>query len=367
MVIQYKCPDCGADMVFESETGMLGCPNCGLHRDVASMGPQEDEFINRTLAEEGEVFGDFEDFEEDIRRETFDGEEAVSYQCNNCGAVIMTTPDTTATTCSFCGAGVILGDRLRGQLAPTKIIPFSVSKSQAQDAFRKWCKKGLLTPKGFASADRIKSITGMYVPFWLYDLNGRGEANASCTQVRHYERGDYIYTETKYFDVYRKVDLNYDNIPVDASEKMNDTLMDKLEPFYYNELKQFNTPYLSGFLAEKYNYDDKQLFPRVRQRTEKYVNDYIQSTISGYSSTTFTRKWIDVRPRKAEYALLPVWMISYDYEQEEHMFAMNGQTGKIVGKPPLSKAKIATWFFGLTAGLFAIMRVITVLMGGPII
>lgn len=367
MVIQYKCPDCGADMVFDSKSGMLSCPSCGLYRDVESMTPPESDAIKNTLEAEGEVFGDFEDFQEEIRTKTFESDEAVQYQCNNCGAVIMTDADTTATTCSFCGAGVILGDRLSGQLAPTKIIPFSVSKSQAQEAFKKWCKKGILAPKGFASAERIKNITGMYVPFWLYDLNGRGEVNASCTRVRTYERGDYIYTETSYYDVYRKVDLNYDNIPADASEKMNDALMDKLEPFYYDNLKKFNTPYLSGFFAEKYNYDANQLFPRVQKRAEKYVNDYILSTISGYNSTTFTRKWIDIRKRKAEYALFPVWMISYDYQQEEHMFAMNGQTGKIVGKPPISKGKTGAWFLGITAVLFAISRIITVIMGGPLL
>ena len=366
-VIQYKCPDCGADMVFDSTYGMLSCPSCGLFREVESMQPPHSEEVQKTLAAEGEVFGDFEDFQEELRRETFEGEDAVQYQCNNCGAIIITDADTTATSCSFCGAPVILGDRLQGQLAPTKIIPFCISKSEAQSAFRKWCHKGVLTPKGFASAERIKNITGMYVPFWLYDLNGRGEANASCTKVRRYEQGDYIYTETKYYDVYRKVDLQYDNIPADASAKMDDALMDKLEPFYYKDLKKFNTPYLSGFLAEKYNYDADELFPRVRQRGEKYVTDYIRSTISGYSTTTFTQKWIDIRRKKAEYALLPVWMISYDYNQGEHMFAMNGQTGKIVGKPPLSSAKIVAWFTGIAAGTFALFRIITVLMGGPVL
>ncbi|HCR39488.1 MAG TPA: hypothetical protein DIW41_01165, partial [Lachnospiraceae bacterium] len=128
-------------------------------------------------------------------------------------AVIITDTQTTATTCSFCGAGVVLGDRLTGSLAPAKVIPFTISKEQAQEAFVKWCRKGLLTPKDFMTADRIKSITGLYVPFWLYDINGRGEAEAICTRVRTYTRGDWIYTETKYYAVYRKVDLNYERIP----------------------------------------------------------------------------------------------------------------------------------------------------------
>ena len=84
----------------------------------------------------------------------------------------------------------------------------------------------------------------------------------------------------------RSIDLNYLKVPVDASEKMNDTLMDKLEPYGYEELKDFNTPYLAGYIAEKYNYDDSQLFPRVQSRINNYVESYISSTISGYSTTS---------------------------------------------------------------------------------
>lgn len=351
-------------MTFDSTSGMLSCSSCGRKdkiEDIKHTNPED------SADDVDEVNGDFEDFEEETHSSTFGEGEAAQYQCNNCGAVLITDADTAATTCSFCGAPMILGDRLSGSLAPTKVIPFTISKTEAQETFKKWCKRGLLTPKGFMSAERIKNITGIYVPFWLYDVNGRGEADATCTRVRTYESGDYIYTETKYYDVYRKVDLNYDKIPVDASAKMNDNLMDKLEPFHYDNLKQFNTPYLAGYIAEKYNYTDKELFPRVKERAESYVNSFIDSTINGYSSTTYNNKYIDIKQRRAEYALLPIWMICYDYKQSEHMFAMNGQTGKIVGKPPLSKGKIALWFGGISGVLFIILKVISLLLGGGLL
>src|SRR5699024_11852653 len=68
---------------------------------------------------------------------------------------------TTATSCSFCGAAVVLLDRLTGKLAPGKVIPFAISKEEARKAFKKWCKNGRFTPPGFMTADRIKNITGM--------------------------------------------------------------------------------------------------------------------------------------------------------------------------------------------------------------
>lgn len=355
MVVQYKCPNCGADMAFDSTSGMLHCDSCGRDDNIDSI-PKEDD--------DGNVDGDDDDTSDPHQ---FSDEEASEYQCVNCGAVLITNKDTTATTCSFCGAGVVLGDRLSGSLAPAKVIPFSINKKQAQEAFRSWCRKGLLTPKGFMTANRIKSITGLYVPFWLFDLNGRGEADATCTRVRTYPQGEYICTETSYYHVYRQVDLNYLKVPADASEKMNDELMDKLEPYQYSNLKKFNMPYLAGYIAEKYNYDDKALYPRVQSRIDNYVNNYIQSTITGYTSTIYNSKNINVNQTRADYVLLPVWMVCYDYKQSQHTFAMNGQTGKIVGKPPLSKGKIAAWFAGISSASFVVIKVIAILMGGDLI
>jgi DNA-directed RNA polymerase subunit RPC12/RpoP len=361
MVLQHKCPDCGSDMIFDTTSGMLACPSCG-HKDNIEHYPNT-EYSSDTNNDIDKNFGNFKDFQASTNSNTYSENEAAQYKCNNCGAVLITDTDTSATTCSFCGSPVVLGDRLSGDLAPDKVIPFTISKDQAQVAFKKWCRKGLLTPKGFMTADRIKNITGMYIPFWLFNLNGRGEASATCTQVRTYERGEYIYTETKYYDVYRKVDLNYANIPVDASEKMSDKLMDKLEPFHYSDLKNFNTPYLAGYIAEKYNFTDKDLLPRVKARAEQYVDSYIRSTINGYSTTTFTEKHVDIKSRNADYSLLPIWMICYDYKQTEHIFAMNGQTGKIVGTPPLSKRKMASWFAGISAASFLVFTMIAFIAG----
>ncbi|WP_062104945.1 TFIIB-type zinc ribbon-containing protein [Bacillus niameyensis] len=339
MVIQYKCPNCGDDMVFDSESGTLSCGSCGRQDTIENF---PDQHITTTFSED----------------------EAKEYHCKNCGAVILTDADTTATTCSFCGAGVVLADRLSGILAPAKVIPFTISKEEARQAFRTWCKKGLLTPKKFMEANRIKGITGMYVPFWLYDLNSKVQVHATGTKVREYTRGDYIYTETKYYDVYRNINLDYHKVPVDASEKMNDKIMDRLEPYNYAELKDFKTPYLAGYIAEKYNYDDKELLPRVKSKVSGFVESYISSTMGGYSSVSYQSKQIDTKKKHSDYVLFPIWMFYYDYNKEEHIFAMNGQTGKIVGKPPLSYAKAAGWFSGIAGSTFITLKIISFIMGG---
>lgn len=336
-------------MSFDSVSGMLLCGSCGRKDNI------------ETYQEPSKSIP----VDSDAPR--FVGEEAKEYHCNNCGGVVMTEADTTATTCSFCGAGVVLGDRLSGKLMPAMVIPFSIGKEEAREAFKKWAKKGRLAPRAFKEANRIKEITGMYVPFWLYDLNSRVIANASATRVRTYTRGDYIYTETKHYDVYRDLNVDLLKVPADASEKMDDAIMDKLEPYDYGNLKEFKTPYLAGYIAEKYNYDDEELFPRVKSKTRGSIDSYLSSTITGYSSVNYRQKDINTKAKKSHYVLFPTWMVYYDFEKSEHTFAMNGQTGKIVGKPPLSKGKAAAWFGGIFGGTFVIFRVISMLVKGGMV
>ena len=376
MVLNYKCKNCGADMSFDSTSGQLQCTSCGRLDDIEAMAgqnvPKDATHTysrdNEDIASEHDYYDndyyDNTDQDEPTSNTTFSGHEAVEYQCNNCGAAIITDQQTTAISCSFCGAGVVLSDRLAGSYAPSKVIPFTISKEQAQDMFKKWCKKGRFTPNTFMNADRIKNIAGIYVPFWLFDINGRGEVEATCTKRRSYTSGDWIYTETKYYYVYRKIDLNYLRIPCDASDKMDDKMMDKLEPYNYGNLKDFNMPYLAGYLAEKYDSDDSALLPRMKQRVNSYVDNYIANTIHGYSSVRYNRKDINIRQKNADYTLLPVWMVCYDYKDSEHNFAMNGQTGKVVGKPPISMYKVATWFLGLSGISFGLMRLFSLIAGG---
>lgn len=326
-------------MAFDSESGHLSCPSCGRQDNI-------------------------ETFPETNILRKFDPEEAKEYHCENCGAVILTEAETTATHCSFCGAPVLLADRLTGDLAPAKVIPFTISKDEAVAAFRKWTKNGRLTPPGFASGDRIKKMTGMYVPFWLYDIDGKADVSALATRVRSYTRGDTIYTETDFYDVRREMDLSYLKVPADASEKMDDELMDKLEPYDYGELKDFKMPYLAGYLAEKYDYDDDALFSRVESKIVPYIDSYISSTISGYSTVSYTNKQILANKKNVYYTLFPVWMVYYDFDNKEHTFAMNGQTGKVVGKPPISAFKVAAWFIGIAASTFAVLKAISFAIGG---
>lgn len=339
MLLHYKCPSCGGNMAFDVDTGTLLCPNCHHEENIETY---NDEYIEQN----------------------FDGEDTVEYRCDNCGGTVITDADTTATSCSFCGAGVVMGDRLAGKLAPVKIIPFTVSKTEAQEQFKKWCKNGRFIPNSFKLNSRIENITGMYVPYFIYDLHSKVTLDAVGTKVSSYRKGDYIYTETKFYQVSRDFDLFYNKVPADASEKMQDEIMDKVEPYHYEDLKIFKTPYLAGYLAEKYNYDAKDLFNRIKTKVFPFADNYLRKSVAGYATLTNKDESIQIQEKNSMYVLFPIWIVSYDYEDQKHTLVMNGQTGKIVGKTPLSIGKVALWLGGISAASFTIIKIFSGISGG---
>lgn len=354
MVREYECPGCGAPMVFDSTAQQMVCEHCGTTMSVQQVEQLQKEKQAQTAEQ------DTDDFEmEQVDTEYQTGKEAAfrRYTCPGCGAEVLTDEYTAATFCSFCGNPTLMEDRLSGEKTPARIIPFKINKEQAQSMYRSWCKKGILTPKDFTSQSTIEKITGMYVPFWLYDYMADAKIDANCTKVSRQRRGNMEYTHTDHYRVRRHVSNVYEKVPVDASEKMPDDVMDKLEPYSYGDLQDFNMGYLSGYMAEKYNFNSDELKKRVEKRMREYILSEAQATITGYSSTVVTDRNVRLNCRKATYAMLPVWLLNYRYKGKEYLFTLNGQTGKIVGTLPCSKEKMLAWFAGITAAAYIILTV----------
>lgn len=344
MVVTYKCPNCGGPMVYGAEEGSLVCQYCGATATAAEM--EAAEKARKNVREESAG-----------GRESQAREAMKSYRCPNCGAEVVTNEDTVATICGFCGSPNLVEDRLTSE-RPARLIPFQITRQQAEAKFRAWTKNGLLTPSGFTRSSTLEKITGIYVPFWLYDMMAEVDMSAVCTRTRVTRSGDTESTYTDHYDVRRNIGVRYTKIPADASKEMDDRLMDALEPFSYDELKTFEMPYLSGYVAERYQYSDMELLDRIKQRVQQYADNACRETIGGYGSVNVVNEQIQMDKTDSEYVLLPVWMLSYTYKGEQKMFAINGQTGKTVGKPPISPGKVAAWYAGVAAVCFVLLNVI---------
>lgn len=340
MVINYKCPSCGSFMEFDSSTQKMVCEHCGTTRTVREMDEADP---SRKQDERDEQKQDFK-----------------TYSCPSCGAQILTDENTVATFCSFCGSPSLMEDRLTGEKSPAVVIPFKMNKERAMEIYRKWAGKGLLTPSGFLNMSTIEKFTGIYVPFWLYDYQAKAKVVAKCTRVRTTRAGDTEYIHTDHFDVIRDIDSEYVKVPADASEQMPDDVMDRMEPFNYQELTEFEMPYLSGYLAEKYNYTSDELSGRIEERVSQFIDRAVMDTIQGYVTVNVIDKNILLNCENAKYALFPVWLLKYRYRNKDYTFTINGQTGKFDGKLPISIGRLVACISITTSVLFLIFM----LLGG---
>ncbi len=350
-------------MIYDIASGKLKCQYCGNMKTVQEM-DNNDGVVGKTEENKKDT-QDIDDEFEVGDGDTVDGEfvnddsgETVSmkvYHCSNCGAQILTDESTVSTFCSFCGRPSMLEDRIEGEKKPAYVIPFKIEKDAAVSKYRSWTKKGILTPSSFKKSATIEKISGIYVPFWLYDYDAEMMLEAEAKKIKKVVSGDVETTITDYYRVLRDLETTYIKIPADASEKMPDDVMDKLEPFDYNMLAGFEMPYLAGYYAEKYNYTGEEMAPRVEYRVKSYINTATMNTIQGYDSVVVAHRDVRLKRLQAKYAMLPVWILNCQYRGKNFMFAMNGQTGKIVAERPVSKEKTVGLWGAVTAGLFAIL------------
>lgn len=336
---EYKCPNCGADLKFDPATQNLACEYCDS---------------SFTMEEIKQIYAELEALPADEAAEEEKDEFAEHtnlYSCSSCGAEIMADDHQTALFCYYCHNPVILAGKLTGDYKPNKVIGFRYTRDQALDSFKKWCGKRLFVPSDFKSAQQLEKMTGLYVPFWVADCDVDAQYQAIGKKVRTWTSGNYVYTETKEYQIVRNARILTKGIPADGESKIDDLLMEAIEPFNYSDLKDFSMSYLSGFYADKYDVDRAGVFPRIRDRANKVSKDVIRGSVSGYTSVSVKEENYNILKTDWQYMMLPVWFMSYSYKGKVYEFAMNGQTGKLAGTPPLSMPKLATFSTGI--GLIA--------------
>ena len=351
---EYKCPNCGADLKFDPAQQKLSCEYCDS---------------TFTIEEVKKIYADIEAIPTDEKVEEAKDEFAEHnnlYVCKSCGAEIIADDHQTATFCYYCHNPVILAGKLTGDFKPSKVIAFKLNRELALDNFKRWCQKHRFVPDDFKSSQQLEKMTGLYVPFWVADCNVKIDYSATGKIVRHWTSGDYRYTETKEYRILRNGNIMAKGIPADGERRIDDQLMEAIEPFNYNELLDFSMSYLSGFYADKYDVDKAGVFPRIRERATKASKDIVYESIKGYSSIVDKNESYNIQHTDWQYIMLPVWFMSYKYNDQIYEFALNGQTGKLAGTPPLSVPKLVT-FSSAIGAIVALIVFILFFIGGIII
>ncbi len=372
-VTNYQCPNCTGPLHFVGASGKLECDYCGSSYDVAEIealyaakeekAAAAQQAAEEQAAEKKEQPSDSGEWDTSGFNEDWGAEEAgvKVYSCPSCGAELICDESTAATSCPYCGNPTVVPGQFTGALKPDFVIPFKLSKNDAIQRLKQHYRGKIFLPRSFSSENHLQEIQGVYVPFWMFDGEAEGNAHYAATRSRSYRSGDYEVTETDHYDVYRTGSLAFEKIPVDASSKMPDDYMDSIEPYDYEELKPFSTAYLPGFLADKFDVTVEQSQHRADVRCEGTLEASLRSTVGGYSSCVRMSGDTSLRRGKVHYALMPVWLLNTKWQGKDFLFAMNGQTGKLVGDLPISKGRYWGLFAAIAAPLSVVLSVVTVL------
>ena len=345
-LMEQKCPCCGGAVKFDTGSQKLKCPYCDTEFDIEAM-PQGMDNAGGSTVEQIEWNSDNNEW---AAGET-NGMKV--YGCNSCGGEIVADETTGATSCPYCGNPVVMKGQFEGALRPNLVIPFKYDKKAAKEALKKHIATKKFVPKAFKDENHLDEIKGVYVPHWLFSCDASAEVSYVAEKTRRWEDKNYRYTEISEFDVYRSGNLSFDNVPVDGSTKMPDDLMESIEPFNINDAVDFNTAYLAGYLADKYDVGVEESMNRANERIRQSAIDALEDTVEGYETVTSLGANMRVMNGTYKYGLYPVWILKTNWNGKEYTFAMNGQTGKFVGDIPTNHALIKKLGLLIGAGVGA--------------
>jgi len=361
-IISYKCPNCDGELIFEPSTQKYKCEYCGSlfsQEELDAMKPAE----GSETADSGNAAGETITGEDGREQETAGDKAeqgAVIYICPSCGAQIVTDDTTAATFCYYCHNPVVLGGRLEGNYLPDKIIPFSITREAAEKGFEEYIGKKKFVPGAFFNKKQIESMTGVYFPYWLYDVNLQGAMQAEGRNVRVWRSGDTEFTETKFYNVQREGEVELSNLSENALKKANARLAKNMMPYDFSKMKEFKTGYLSGFLAERRDIEKQEVEGKMQQEMRESAERLLRETISGYNSVSVRNTNIVPKKENWSYVLFPVWTITYKAKNGKiYYYSMNGQTGKVSGELPIDYAKVT-----LVSALSAAAALALALIGG---
>ncbi len=355
-VREFTCPSCGAVLSFSAGTEEVSCEYCHTKIPVV---------VLKTASEDpdGSATFDWGDYKKNLSGEHL--ENTRIYECRACGAELETEPTTASTTCPYCNSNVVLTDRVGGGLRPNAMIPFKITSQQLPETVKEFYKDKKLLPKGFFDENKIREIQGIYVPFWLYSCMLSGKVNLSATTVSHYSDSRYNYTKTSRYLLAREGEMAFDDLPVDASVKMRDDLMDSIEPFDYSQMVDFNDAYLAGYVSDRFDSDPDNELGRAAERMMRSAGEAFAESEHGYSSVSIKNNAMKIDHTSVKYVLMPVYLINCEYKGKKYQYAVNGQTGKVVGELPICKKKVALFFsraFGIAAAItFAALMLLQLL------
>ena len=336
----FPCPGCGAELMWTPGASGLTCEYCG-HEVQAEAANQPYVATEHRLDQAA------------VSAARGWGADMQEFQCDACGAISEVDAKLTATSCGFCGNDKLdLAESHEDVIRPESVVAFSVEKDKAVDDFQAWISGLWFRPNALKQLARLEKIAGIYVPCWTYDAHTRSHWTAEAGYY-YYVTETYTTQEngrsvqktrqvrkTRWEPAVGRHAKFFDDVLVSASRGLEQKLFEGLEPFRLEQLKQYDTQYLAGFTAERYQLALQDGYGVAKGKMESTIRSECASMVPGdtHRNLRVNSHFSDVT---FKHILLPVWIAAYEYQGKVYQYLVNGQTGKTHGTAPWSWIKIS--------------------------
>lgn len=347
---QIKCPKCGAtDIETNIKTGKLRCNFC-RHEFEPVLAPEDEDISS---LEGTSVKGGAEDIDDN-------SEDLITLKCESCGAeVVIDTKTSTQARCHWCRNMLSLNNQIPNGAVPDVILPFSISKKDAQGKIDEFVKKRkfFAHPK-FTKEFSTENISGVYIPYMLVDVNahmnlkGQGEIEKARHKVgegddKHYEYDADLYNIGREFDIFiddLSIESSSDKLDYSSKEKTTN-IINSIMPFDTENCVKFNANYLKGYTSEKRDTNISSLKEVVDAESSDVARFAANETLSRYDrGIRWDEENFEVKGDSWKAAYLPVWLYSYMEKKGKnnlmHYVAVNARTKETMGSVPINFTKL---------------------------
>lgn len=358
-VHRYRCPDCGANVLFEQQEGNLRCPACGRREEVVGGAGTEERSYEKYLHPSKDQLRTL-------------ASNALEVQCQTCSATVTFTPPEVADECPFCGSRIVAQPKPADPVvAPERVLPFRLTQAESGVRVRSWFKSRWFAPNALKKFAAHKPVAGVYIPFWSYDLHTvnryRGQRGDHYSETETYtesdEKGNSVtktreVERTRWRDVSGAVSRWFDDTLVPATKSLPQNCLDALEPWDLAELRSYEPACLSGYKALRYQVDIAEGFERAKELSAPAIAEEVRFDIGGaeqkvdqistrYSGITF------------KHLLLPLYIGAYRFRDRVYQVVVNARTGEVQGERPYSFWKILCFVLLLLMAIALAVRLST--------
>ncbi len=326
-----KCPACGGTMDYDPATGGLHCPYCDYKEEIAPDAAKPEKAQELDFAS-AELTGNCDW-----------GVAQKTVTCKSCGATSVYDALEVANECPYCGSNQVMEANDVSTLAPNGVVPFKITAQQAGENFTRWLKGKWFCPRAAKESAKADKFQGIYLPYWTFDADTDTTYTAQYGINRRVKQGDQEKTVTDWHNTSGRFQHFVNDELVLASNHHDTAILNMVSPFDTEDNKAYKPEYIAGYAAERYSIGLKDAWEKAKQFIKNKLHGLIESKIRQEHRADSVRN-LAMQTSYAnityKYLMLPIYISSFTYNGKVYQFMVNGQSGKVGGRSPISALRV---------------------------